>query len=69
MAYRLSKKAEDDIIRIYREGAVLFGGEQAERYHFELSAVFDLIAANPIDGSLTFADSASDDILAGGPLL
>ena len=48
MGYRLTRKAEEDVIRIYREGAALFGEAQAERYHFELEALFRLIATNPM---------------------
>lgn len=47
MSYRLTRVAEDDIIRIYLDGARLFGPEQAERYHHELESVFDLIGHNP----------------------
>ena len=47
MGYRLTQKAEEDIIRIYREGVILFGANQAERYHFELEALFQLLADNP----------------------
>lgn len=46
MGYRLTQKVEEDIIRIYREGVILFGQEQAEHYHYEL-ALFRLIADNP----------------------
>lgn len=47
MAFRLSLAAEDDIIGIAEEGVRLFGPVQAKRYHDELFAIFDLIAANP----------------------
>lgn len=47
MPYRLTRKAEDDIVRIYFEGVRLFGADQAERYHYELEAIFNLIADNP----------------------
>jgi len=33
MAYRLSRKAEEDILDIYLIGAGAFGEDQAERYH------------------------------------
>jgi len=45
--YRLTRAAEDDLIGIFRQGAVLFGPVQAERYFRELEKVFDLIAASP----------------------
>lgn len=43
MGYRLTGKAEEDVIRIFRDGARLFGLAQAESYHDELEAVFGLI--------------------------
>jgi hypothetical protein len=33
MTYRLSRKAEEDILQIYLTGAAEFGEDQAERYH------------------------------------
>jgi toxin ParE1/3/4 len=47
LKYRLTAKAEQDILHIFVEGARLFGVELAEQYHWELDAVFNLIAANP----------------------
>ncbi|GLS28728.1 type II toxin-antitoxin system RelE/ParE family toxin [Neomesorhizobium albiziae] len=47
MGFRLSVAAEEDIVRIAGEGVILFGPAQARRYHDELFAIFDLIAANP----------------------
>ena len=47
MSYRLSRKAQDDIIAIYLEGARLFGISQAESYHTGLERCLDLIAAAP----------------------
>lgn len=47
MRYRLTREADDDITKIYLEGAELFGANQADRYHDELSAIFELIALNP----------------------
>lgn len=47
MAFRLSVKAEDDIIGIAEAGLLLFGREQALRYHAGLFGLFELIAANP----------------------
>ena len=47
MTYRLTRAAENDIIRIYVDGARLFGEAQAEHYHQELESIFELLAANP----------------------
>jgi len=47
MPYKLSLKAEEDIINIYREGVLLFGAEQAEKYHLEMANVFEFLADNP----------------------
>lgn len=47
MSYRLTAKAEEGILRIFIEGAQLFGVNQSELYHQELAHLFDLIAANP----------------------
>ncbi|OCC02290.1 plasmid stabilization protein ParE [Labrys sp. WJW] len=47
MGFRLSFAAEEDILGIAEEGLRLFGTVQAKRYHDELFAIFDLIAANP----------------------
>ena len=47
MTYRLTNKAEEDVIRIYLQSMVLFGARQAEAYHRELESVFGLIARNP----------------------
>ena len=47
MAYRLSQKAEDDLVSIYVAGAQAFGGAQAERYHAELEQAFRYLAAFP----------------------
>ena len=46
MGFRLSRSAEDDIIGIAEAGVRLFGSVQTRRYHDELFAIFDLIAAN-----------------------
>lgn len=48
MSFRLSEEAENDIVAIAEEGFRLFGEVQALRYHDELFALFDLIAANPM---------------------
>lgn len=47
MTYRLSREADEDIVRIYIEGVRLFGRAQAESYHRELESLFELLAANP----------------------
>ncbi|MBP2449102.1 plasmid stabilization system protein ParE [Rhizobium leguminosarum] len=45
MSFKLSVEAEDDIIAIAEQGVRLFGAGQAKRYHDELFALLDLIAA------------------------
>ncbi|AAK24946.1 conserved hypothetical protein [Caulobacter vibrioides CB15] len=47
MSYRLSRKAEQDLIDIYVAGVGLFGVAQAERYQDTLEAAFGAIAAFP----------------------
>lgn len=47
MAYRLSVKAEEDILRLYVEGARLFGTNQAEKYHAGLDETFQFLAETP----------------------
>ena len=47
MAYKLSVKAEEDIVHVYREGARLFGVEQAEKYHAGLEQIFRFLADTP----------------------
>lgn len=47
MGFRLSGAAEEDIVAIAEQGVRMFGPVQARRYHDELFALFDLIAANP----------------------
>jgi len=49
-AYRLSERAEEDIIRIYIVGALDFGIEQARRYHQRLSQAFEFLSENPFAG-------------------
>ena len=48
MAYRLTEKAEEDVLRVFMQGVHLFGLSQAEHYHQELERLFALIAANPL---------------------
>lgn len=47
MRFSLSVEVEEDIIAIAEQGVRMFGSAQARRYHDELFAVFDLIAADP----------------------
>ena len=47
MNYRLSIKAEEDIINIYGQGVLLFGAEQAEKYHIEMERVFEFLEHSP----------------------
>ncbi len=47
MAYRLSRKAEEDIIEIYVAGVELFGSDQAERYHEGLEHAFNFLSNFP----------------------
>ena len=47
MGFRLSLKAEEDIVGIAEDGLRLFGAAQARLYHDELFGIFGLIAANP----------------------
>ncbi|MBB3571414.1 toxin ParE1/3/4 [Rhizobium sp. BK491] len=47
MSYKLSVKAEEDIIAIAEQGVRVFGAQQARRYHNDLFALLDLLADNP----------------------
>ena len=47
MSYSLSKKAEEDFIAIYLEGASQFGTRQADHYHQKLEEAFRFLADNP----------------------
>lgn len=47
MAYRLTRKAEDDPTGLYLRGTRDFGVAQAEAYLAELLRTFDLLADNP----------------------
>ena len=47
MGFRLSPAAEEDGVGIAEQGIRLFGSIQARRYHDELFAIFDMIAAYP----------------------
>lgn len=48
MAYRLSRKAEEDILDIYLMGAEAFGEDQAERYHAGLEQAFAFLSDFPL---------------------
>ena len=47
MGYRLSRKAEEDILEIFIQGARRFGLRQAEAYHDALAECFTFLAENP----------------------
>lgn len=47
MAYKLSKKAEEDVIAIFHNGRDEYGERQAVLYHQKLAACFDFLAENP----------------------
>jgi toxin ParE1/3/4 len=47
MRFSLSVEAEEDIIAFTEQGISIFGSLQAKRYHDDLFAVLELIAANP----------------------
>jgi toxin ParE1/3/4 len=47
MPFRLSVEAEEDLVSIAEHGVRNFGSFVAKRYHDELFAVLELIAANP----------------------
>ena len=47
MAYRTTRKAEQDIIGIYLWGCRQFGQKQAERYHAGLTQTLNLLGDNP----------------------
>lgn len=47
MVYKLSVKAEEDLIHAYREGVRMFGEEQAEKYHAGLNRVFLFLSNTP----------------------
>lgn len=47
MSYRVSRKAEEDIVELYLTGVRLFGVALAERYHEGLERAFEFVAAHP----------------------
>jgi toxin ParE1/3/4 len=48
MGYRLSRKAESDLLTIYAEGAARFGVAQAEAYFTRIERTLELLADNPL---------------------
>lgn len=48
MGYRLSRKAEEEIIAIFLHTAEQFGLEQAKHYHDLLEKTFRFLADNPL---------------------
>ena len=57
--FRLSEFAKNDLARIYRQGLLEFGEQQAEKYLNQLLDRFDEITAHPL------AYPAIDDIRKG----
>ncbi len=57
--FRLSERAERDLIEIYNYTEATFGAYQAEAYHAGLERSFDLLANFPLIGR------AVDEILPG----
>lgn len=51
--YRLSKRAENDLLNIFIYGIERFGLIQAEKYNSELDNCFGLISQNPQMGRST----------------
>jgi len=47
VAFKLSRKAEDDLIDIYAFGAIEFGFDQADRYQNSLEQAFRFLADFP----------------------
>ena len=47
MAYRLTEDAELDLIRMFRNGATMFGVRQAEAYYSAIEDRFTFLADNP----------------------
>lgn len=47
MTFRLSRQAEEDVIRIYLYTTDTFGIMQADAYHDKLEATFNLLGAQP----------------------
>ena len=47
MAYRLTRRAREDLVDLYVEGVGTYGVDRAEAYHARLAHVFALLADNP----------------------
>ena len=47
MSYKVSQKAQAEIIDIYLYGVEHFTEQQSDSYHASLSAAFDILAQNP----------------------
>jgi toxin ParE1/3/4 len=47
VGYRLSRRAEADVVAVYVSGAARFGPARAEAYQASLIAAFETIAAHP----------------------
>lgn len=45
--YRLTRRADDDILAAYLQGHELFGERQADRYHDDLIALLQRLADHP----------------------
>lgn len=50
--YRLTDEASEDLIALYIQGYDLFGQTQADRYHDEMTALFERLADFPELGRL-----------------
>lgn len=48
MGYRLTNRAEEDIISLFVTGSKQFGTAQAEHYHNQLERCFQFLADNPL---------------------
>jgi toxin ParE1/3/4 len=48
MRYRLTERADDDVIEIFVSGVREFGERQAARYHAALVEAFEFVAAHPL---------------------
>ncbi|MCC6920042.1 MAG: type II toxin-antitoxin system RelE/ParE family toxin [Alphaproteobacteria bacterium] len=53
--YRLTRRAEKDLLDIYVYGMERFGEAQAARYHQDMSVCFELLASRPRMGRLAAA--------------
>jgi toxin ParE1/3/4 len=51
-SYRLSRRAEDDLLHLFLDGIDMFGLAQAHRYKDELERCFQLLASRPHMGRL-----------------